>query len=316
MSGTRYSHSDAYIRVIRQNEQSKEWTISIKTCWSDDGKEVRFPRRETKDGRYIGFTREELLNIKTTDPGMYASQYMQQPASTARQTFTDEMLESRIIVPALAPTSLTVPLMFVDLSSGSSDRSDDCVIILAKTDHLGKMYITFCRGGQWDTHQLAMHILDVCMRVERPQMIFFEKSAAGRTYVDYLRLYCSTKGITLPLDFLPGDNKPDAKRIRVEALLGYFRTDRLHFFAGLESWMKLKDQFTKWTGDKGQHDDYPDTVALVAQYFAQNVAQIQPLSAERYPFLRMIEQYGTDVSIVSQPERVHRENDMGDFFAC
>lgn len=321
ITGTRYAHTDLYGHIIRQNVASGEWTISVRTCWLEDGVTPRFTARELPDGRIIGFTREGLLQLQKNDPAMFAGQYLNQPITSNNQIFDEAMLDARVIIPAMAPRDLYGPYMFVDLASGGA-YSDDCVILLGKTDHLGKMYVTFCRGGQWDSHTLASHIIDVIFRMcpvdGRPLAIYLEKSAAGKVFVDFLRMFASARGIQLPLiDFLPADNQPDAKRIRVEALKAYFSQARLSFFAGLEAWEKMKDQFIHFDGLKGTRDDYPDTVALMAAFFARNIPLVKPLSDYRIPFLKAIEMAGQqqDFQPVPEPASTLPYDGMGDYFA-
>jgi hypothetical protein len=320
MTGTRYAHEDLYAHIIRAEkgkpEAEREWYISIRTCWRED-KSVRFPQQKTTDGRLIGFTQEMLFAIRDKDPAMYASQYLLQPASTADQLFTEEKVDACLINPAkIQPDSLSSVYMFVDHAVGSHGSRDDAVILLGKTDGLGNMYVTYGRGGKWSTSDLAAQILDICFKVERPVAILFEPSAAGKVFVEHLRLICQTRSVSLPLDFLEANSKQDAKYIRIQSLDSYMRQSRLFFFHGLQCWDKMKDQFTKWTGDKYEHDDYIDTVALMVEYFAARVPVRIPLSREKYPFLKFIDM-GTDVTnpITQEPEQREDENGMGDFFS-
>jgi predicted phage terminase large subunit-like protein len=319
VTGTRYAFGDLYEKIIRDDVNDRKWIISVKTCWTDDGKEVRFSKRlvnqGTQDEKYIGLTREELLDIRDKTPAIFASQYLNKPASTANQLFTEERLNAALVDPDKVPP-LSEALIFVDVANGAHADRDDAVILTAKSDHLGKMYVVAGIGGAWNTPQLALQIIATALR-HRPLMIYVERSAAGIAFVDYLRLLCQTKGIALPIDFLKSDNQIDAKYIRISALDGYFRAKRLNFFWGLPFWPKLKEQFTRWTGDKNQHDDYPDTVALMAQYFAQNVPVIVPLSAHRHPLLAAMEmQEAANAHLLGTQQQAPEDNCMGDDFAC
>jgi hypothetical protein len=72
----------------------------------------------------------------------------------------------------------------------------------------------------------------------------------------------------------------------------------------------------KYTGDKHTNDDYPDVVALAAQYFAQTVALIKPLSAEQFPFLKVMDMMGSPLAqaIVSPESQRPAHYDMIDYF--
>ena len=68
VSGTRYAFGDLYEEILRWQAASGKWTVSVKDCWTDDGKNVRFPRFTKKNGELGGFTREELLEMQSNDP--------------------------------------------------------------------------------------------------------------------------------------------------------------------------------------------------------------------------------------------------------
>jgi hypothetical protein len=316
VTGTRYSHTDLYIGIIKADATKREWTVSVKTCYLDDGKGLRFPQQLKRNGEYMGFTHEILTSIRDADPEFFCSQYLNQPASTASQQFTGEMLDGRLIDPRQVPETLSAPILFFDMSSGGAN-GDDSVILLASTDHLGKVYVTFVRGGKWSTHEKYSHLMHVMLRdpnpATRPQQILLEKSAAGKIFVDAFRDHLAYKGLYLPIDFLEADVQADAKKVRVEALKPQFNQNRVFFVRGLEAWPKIREQFDEWTGEKGNPDDYPDTVALAVQYFTKNVPLIKPLSDYKIPFLEAIER-SEAVKVFAPSDVNHASDDAWDYF--
>ncbi len=292
VTGTRYAFEpELYASILRSEsdkpKDKKEWSISVKDCWSDDGKDVRFPQRTTTDGRIIGFTRESLLAIQDNDPAMFAGQYLNRPVSTSSNLFTEEKLLAAVIAEADAP-ALSQAVLFVDLASTTETYSDDSVVMAMKTDGIGRMYVVDGIGGQWTPAALALHVIAMALK-HRPLRIFFEKTASTIYFIEYLRTVCRDKGIVLPIDTIKVDTQADAKNVRVCATEGYLRTKRLFFFAALPCWDKLVTQLKQFPKPKAGHDDYADTMAIGVRYFTGAVPPTTPLSESRNAFLRMIE---------------------------
>jgi predicted phage terminase large subunit-like protein len=286
VSGTRYAHGDLYEQIIRADITSKQWTISVKKCWSEDGKEVRFPQTTLPDGRIIGFTFDQLLQIMREDPAMFASQYLNKPASSANQIFTEEKILGAVISEKDTPV-LSQAVLFVDLAASEAEGADDSVVLCGKTDHLGSIYIADMVGGQWSPSGLAVQVIEMSLK-HRPLRVMVEKTASATYFVTYLQVLCRDKGITLPIDYIKVNNTKDAKYIRIASLDGNLRNKRLRFFAGLPNFEKLVEQFVKFPGHR--HDDYADTVALAVQTFGGQLGAVAPQTSSKHPILIMMEQ--------------------------
>ena len=268
VTGTRYAFGDLYEEIMRRNAGKDEWTISVKTCWREDGS-VRFPQQKARDGRTIGFTREMLLAILRDTPTIFATQYLNQPMLESQQIITKEMLQKATIPNFQAP-ALSQSVLFLDLATTDTEKSDDCVIVAGKQDAQGNMYVTDQRGGIWNTNTFAMNVIDVALN-QRPRLILIEKSAAGMIFGEFLKVCAKVKGVILPIDYIKVDNRPDAKNRRVEALAGHIRAGRFKFFLGLPSWEKASEQAMQFPKGRYGHDDWPDTWALMAQHFSQGI---------------------------------------------
>lgn len=270
VTGTRYAFGDLYEEIMRRNVEAggKDWTVSIKTCWREDG-EVRFPQQKARDGRTIGFTREKLLGIMRDTPTIFATQYLNRPMLESQQIITKDMLTQATILPQKAP-ALSQAVLFVDVAVTDTEKSDDCVIVAGKQDGQGSMYAVDQRGAVWNTNTLAMNVIDMAL-IHRPRLILIEKSSAGMIFGDYLKICAKQKGIILPVDYIKVDNRPDAKNRRVEALAGHIKAGRFKFFLGLPCWEKASEQVTQFPKGRWGHDDWPDTWALMAQHFSQGI---------------------------------------------
>jgi len=142
VSGTRYTFGDLYENIMRKNDGS--WKVSLKTCWTDDGTEVRFPQTKTKDGRFIGLTREMLMQIAKDTPSLFSSQYLNQPIMEGTQLFTEEKMLGAVVSDKDSP-ALSQAVLFVDLAT-EGPNCDDSVVLAGKVDASGRMYAVDFRG--------------------------------------------------------------------------------------------------------------------------------------------------------------------------
>lgn len=278
VSGTRYAFGDLGETLIKRNKDENgkdrgEWIVSVKTCWNDDGT-VRFPRTMGRDGNTHGFTRELLEQIMRDNPGMFASQYLNQPMLESMQILTEQDMIGATVIPAMAPP-LGPACLFIDLAAEGDTEPDDSVVIIGKTDGRGNMYAVGGNGGKWNIPQLANNVISYALQC-RPLKILIEETASAKYFVEYVRMVCRDKGIVLPLDYIKVNNQKGAKATRIKAMAGHVKNGRLKFFVGIPYWDKLVEQSTKFTGGKHQHDDYPDTMALMCNTFAGTYMSIPP----------------------------------------
>lgn len=321
VSGTRYAFGDLYENIIRRNLkegvlENEKWIVSLKTCWKEDGG-VRFPQQKARDGRLVGFTKEMLQQIMRDTPAIFASQYLNQPALESMQVLTREQMEAAALVPQLAP-ALSQAVLFVDLAA-EGVHPDDSVIISGKMDARGCMYVVDGRGGTWTVPQLAFNLIDMSLR-HRPQKIMIEKTASAQYFVEYLKMVCKERGVQLPLDYIKVDNRADAKNIRVQAMAGHVKGGRLKFFLSLPCWEKLVEQTIQFPKGRYGHDDYADTVALMASSFSVSYLSIPnaEIPRSRHPVVAMLDRdpvMYTGVDALDQEKEI-RDSDMGSDFAC
>jgi predicted phage terminase large subunit-like protein len=292
VTGTRYAFGDLYEEIIRWNKG--EWKVSLTTCWTeatnslpDDQKIPRFPQQKAKDEqRVIGFTREGLFLLRERDPEMFASQYLNQPIQRGGKRFTEQVLNEALIAPTDAPP-LSPAMLFVDLAATDSPDSDDSVIICGKHDTQMTQYVVDARGGQWLPTVLAQNIIEMTL-LHRPVTIWLEKTASCMYFVDLLRMIARQRNIFLPIEFLKVSNKEDAKNIRIASLEAYLKNRKLKFFVGLPVWQKMVEQFGKFPGSR--HDDYPDTVAYMANTLGGQALALPIRRANSNPLIELMNQ--------------------------
>lgn len=321
VSGTRYAFGDLYEVIIRrsrneQGEDRKEWKISVKTCWNDEGG-VLFPQFVGKDGNSHGFTVDLLRQIMRDNPGMFASQYLNRPMLESQQILTEEDMNKATLASDRAP-ALGPAVLFIDLAAEGDTEPDDSVVVIGKTDAVGKMYAVGGNGGKWTIPQLANNVIVYALQC-RPVKILIEETASAKYFVEYVRMVCRDKGISLPLDYIKVDNQKNAKQTRIRAWAGHVKNGRFFFFIGIPYWDRLVKQSTEFTGAKHQHDDYPDTMALMMTSFSGKYLSSPPpaIPVQAHDIIAILER---DVAMMSMQELANKElpqaETMGSEFAA
>jgi predicted phage terminase large subunit-like protein len=319
VTGTRYAAGDLYEELIRKNINNT-WLVSLKTCWSDDGTEVRFPQRVLKlpDGldKVIGFTRQGLLDIMQGDPGMFSSQYLNRPAIEGERYFSEAMFRNASVSPD-APVALSSSILFIDLAATTGQKSDDSVILCGKLDHQGNIYLVDGIGDRWEPETLALQVIAMTVK-HRPLKVMVENTASCKFFMTTLRLIAKDKGVNIPIDELPVNNKPDAKIIRVKSLSTYLTRGKLKIFSNVPCLEKLVSQTVNFTGDRHSHDDYPDTLALMTNYFSGNVLPLTaPISKNHMIEMLERDMRSEQMKMIQKTDTFTRyEGTMGDDFCC
>jgi predicted phage terminase large subunit-like protein len=310
VSGTRYAFGDLYENIIRRNQG--EWVVSQRTCWREDGSTPRFPQQKSRDGsRTIGFTREGLLQIMRDTPDIFASQYLNHPVSVSNQYLTKEQLLAATVSEKDSP-ALSQVVLFVDLAA-EGQRPDDSVIVAGRIDSVGKMYVTDMRGSTFTVAQLALNVIDMALK-HRPLKVMIERTSSAQYFVAYLLTVCKDKGVVLPIDYIKVDNRENAKNIRVQAMAGQVNQKRLFFFSGMSCWDKFVEQAVTFPKGKYGHDDYPDTVALMCQFFSKNYVGIPATPVTRHPVVAMFDRDPVaHLDAMGQESSSNGWGDCGDF---
>jgi phage terminase large subunit-like protein len=313
VTGTRYVFGDLYEWIITKSEETKSWAISVKQCWTvnpDGSRTILFPQCKSKDGRTIGFTLEMLEKIQKEDPEMFSAQYLNQPAAADRQRFSEIQMLAQLRIADHPEYPVANPMvLFIDLAASRQRYSDHSVILAGRADRLGRVWVADMRGNKYASLELAEAVMEMTM-IHRPSKVLIEGTSAGKFFVDYLKVIAAQKNMFLPLDFIKVDTRDGAKEMRISALEGELKNNRLFFLFGLPNWDRLLKEFVNYYPGR-RHDDYPDTVALMVQYFQQNTPQVRMPSILDHPMFR---QELTNNSLITSPPR--RDEGLGSDFNC
>lgn len=294
VSGTRYAFGDLYEEIIRWQDQSGKWLISVKDCWSDESRGLpderkvpRFPQFRKRNGEMGGFTLDHLLQMQRDDPQTFACQYLNKPVHTATQAYTKEMLYGACL-PAADSPPLGPAIMQFDLASSEAAKSDDSVIAVGRMDRLATMHVTDLAGGQWNPVELSYKAIEMIMR-HRPAMLTFENTASCIYFVDLLRVLSRKMNVFIPeVEFVKVDTRADAKNIRVVGFAGIVKVGRAKFFLGLPGFEKLVQQACEFPKGRYGHDDYIDCVALLWQQISKAFLGATTYQPARNQILAMI----------------------------
>jgi len=269
VSGTRYVFGDLYEQIIRSNTNGGSWRISIKTCWANESERVPlFPARKLADGRTVGFTRELLDQMERDDPETFSAQQLNRPIAAKSHYFPAALLATRV---KPEPLGLSRPVVFIDLASSRRIDADHRIILTGKVDSMGGMYVTGLQGGHFPPADLAKKIIEVTVD-QRPQKVLIEKTAPAVYLAELVRIMAQPLAVVVPIDFIEVSNNKDAKYLRIAAVAGFIQ--RLWFSPGLPNWERMVEEFDQFP--KGSHDDYPDTVGLMVNWFNQNMPLMRP----------------------------------------
>jgi hypothetical protein len=312
VTGTRYTFGDLYEKIIMKNV-NKNWIVSIKDCWTDDKKGVRFPQVMVPGkSEPIGFTRELLQQIMLDDPQMFSCQYLNHPTRGSTELFTEQMLVESL-VDRTSPTfpQLYQATFFIDTAASKKTGRDHTVIICGQRDDFQNTYVTDVRGDNWSPDETALNVIHMAL-IHRPSRILIEGTAAGKWAVEYIRMMGRNQNppVNLPLETITPSNQSEAKELRIRALKGEIVSKRLRFCFGLPRWDLIKKEFVEFP--ESQHDDYPDTIALMVQHFQKTSPP--PPRPFRHPMFNMNDRTNDITRTIFEAPNLE-ESTCGDDFA-
>lgn len=321
-SGTRYAHGDLYDDIMRKN--TGNWRVSVKDCWKDGNPELGplFPEQMVtlRNGaeKQIGFTTELLLQYMAADPAMFASQYLNRPAIEGITIFSESQFSAAKVDPESIEAALSLPVLFVDIAASTAVKADDSVILCGKHDGRGTVYLVDGIGHRWEPENLALNVIAMTVK-HRPAKVMLEGSGHAKLLVPIIKMLAEQKGVHVPIDFIKVDTQADAKTIRVKGVATYLTRGRLKIFNTLPCYEKMVKQFLNFSGERNRHDDYPDTVALMMNFFANVTGGLpQPPQSTQNNLLTLILRREREAQLMAeqQPEvDEYAYNSMGDDFA-
>lgn len=151
-----------------------------------------------------------------------------------------------------------------DLSYVGDERNghkrDKCVFFVIRVVN-GRLYLIAAHAGKWKSGEVAEQIIFLLLKY-RPRQIWCEAFLGWEAYDTVIRMIAAERRVQhLPLEWLPMDNQPDAKVVRIGSVHGWLFKDKLYIFAGIEGYQELRDNLKKFP-KLGRFDDYGDCLGL------------------------------------------------------
>lgn len=259
--GTRYDYSDLYGWMIDSNDGKTR--VFKRTAWTiepDGTKKLLFPRVETHDGRFIGFTLDQLESIRRDDPYLFNCQYLNDPTPTEAGQLTEPEIESLFVPPSSVPIAGRTFITW-DLGYSNKSFADYSVGIVGRWDSFGRLFILEMLRGRFTAYELVNGIVNLA-RKWKPARIGIEKSGGAPLLEPALISACHSQGVYLPLEWLP---HPSAhKTERIAGLQSLIRQKKLFFVNTLADHTQIVREFVRFPRYK--HDDIPDAIAMQLQF--------------------------------------------------
>jgi predicted phage terminase large subunit-like protein len=145
--------------------------------------------------------------------------------------------------------------------------ADHSVLVVAKPDNRGRIWIVDVVGGTFSPSQFVTIILQQAV-LHRPSRIWLDNQPGSKVYQEYLNVRAAQVSLRVAVDIVKSERQKDAKYIRIAALESQFKQRRLFLCAGIHDFERLEEEFTQFP--RGRHDDRPDAIALAVNQLNQS----------------------------------------------
>lgn len=298
VTGTRYHFEDEYGLILKENEQSKVYSVlhqpalfdigiihdylSGKKKWKreQDFEHLLFPTRFTLDDQdWIDSedenrSRKSLIRIyHEMGPGHFANQYMLEPFDPKKAIMNESML---LEAPSLPEENLDYYRM-CDLSSEITSKHGEsytAIYTVAVSDRCD-VYITDIFWGNYDPQVIVDELINgQCVAAQnRPKLVTMESGPYDRMLRPFLLRRGRELGVFVPVRQMTGAQHLRNKHEHIEGLIPWFKSGKIHYVRGCRNINILKEEMNKY----GAFDRMDCLDAL-----AQLPAMIFPTGSERF----------------------------------
>lgn len=254
--GTRYHQDDLYARILEENEQHKNWSVFIRSCYKPDG-EVLFPEK---------FSRAQLDDIKKKSFYHFSTQYLNNPIDPENADFKASQI--RLYGPESAlPGSLYLTI-------------DPAISLGASAD-----YSAFVVAGMYSDRRIrvveALHkklipselVEEVFRLVEKWRLhrVGIETFAFQKTLKYDIQRQQRERGVFFSIDELGKRHSGKGEQIlskeaRIRRLQPYFEQGLVEISPSM---LDLKDELLAFP--RGRHDDLIDALSYQLDYLVPSM---------------------------------------------
>ena len=281
VEGTTYDFADLYSTVIEGEQKLKpaerQWRIHVRGAYKKDtgGHPYTFlpEERELRDlldasgSKVAWFPKRapvEVLERMRKDPAvgeyLFASQQLNNPVDTSdskpfpvTKLRTKSHEEMRKVPMAYYTTT-------VDAAETDRRGADYSVILTCGWDGNGRCYVVDVRHGKFLPDELISQLFDVYANAKmRPRRILFEETGYVRGLKTSIRRLEDTKGVYLPLVYVPRDNARSKEERILLTLQPWYQRGEIWFDDSLPCFEHFRKELT--TFPRGNTDDLIDALA-------------------------------------------------------
>lgn len=283
VEGTRYSFSDLYGHIIKQQTElppeKRTWKFYINSCFEREtyGKprtygpeELSLPFKRTPDGKPISrwperFPLADLMEKQRVDPRTFANQQLNSPIGSAdgRIPFpVDEHYPKFKTRREYANVNIIYREITVDTAETISERSDYSAITVGAWDASNRLYIEQIYHGKYMPDELVRILLGA-IKLHRPRSVKIEETGYTRGLKPSILRATQQSGIYVPIEFIKRDNEVSKKERILNTLQPWYKTGNVYFLDDLYCKQELLTELVEFPS--GAHDDILDTIADLFQ---------------------------------------------------
>lgn len=255
--GTRWHMADVYQHIL---DHEKDYYDVMVRKIIENGEHL-FPKKfnrtfdvATKTWIPANGVSMDFINFlkKSLTPGMWSSQYLNQPIAEEDQKFRKEYFKYWDKRPAGLFVSLTV-----DSAIGQKKESDFTAINVTGMTDDQQLYVMDKQKGHWKISEIIENIITMYLKW-KPDVVAMEDNGFQIAIKEGLEAAMRAKGIYIAVQGLThGSDR--SKEMRIEALEPFYRSGLVHH----ANWMRDSDfEMELLSFPKGAHDDEIDALSM------------------------------------------------------
>lgn len=275
--GTRYHIDDLYGDFMRKAPEGT-YDLVHRTAWAlhaaAKNKALADLVADDVDLYYPQMLPFEFLKTEALqDWQAFNSQYMNDPIAAMDVTFTEDLIRSHTIPYDQVPGEGRLVVAW-DLAFSTKLGRDFSCAAIGLVDKDGRLFIVDLVRGRFNPTALGQEVA-LCFHKYNPYILEIEDTG-GATWLDkYVQEAMARYGAQGRISWIPPLRQKNAKESRILALHTLLTQNRLWFSASLPHYDHLLNEFIRYTGEQGGHDDIPDAISMLQKHLPQMVLQGQ-----------------------------------------
>ena len=254
--GTRYHQDDLYARILEENDQHKNWSCFVRSCYNADGS-VLFPEK---------FTHAQLDDIKKKSFYHFSTQYLNNPIDPENADFKNEWIKT--YDPATShPASL---YLTIDPAISLDRNADYSAFVVAGMFSDRRIRVVDAVHRRVVPNELVDLVFDL-VKKWRLHRVGIETFAFQKTLKYDIQRQQRERGIFFSIDELGKRHSGRGEQIlskeaRIRRLQPYFEQGLVEIRSDFSD---LKDELISFP--RGKHDDLIDALSYQLDYLVPSM---------------------------------------------